>query len=428
MGVIKKLMWTFGLMLLTLASVGAVKYDKWFTKAEMRVDLSHSGDANSEYYFVESYKMQKQWAGRLTYLVDTSGYGDNFFEVYDSLSNTLIYSKGYNNLFNEWQSSEEAKTNNRTFEEVIRFPCPKETVLIKMFRRLKNRQLKQLHQFYLNPKSYRVNRGEAYVFKTERLLGKKEIAKAVDIAILAEGYTHNQMDKFRADAKKMMEALFKVEPFDAVKEYFNVWLVYAESEESGTDVFGDSIFKNTVLNTHFYTFNSERYLTTQSITKVYDVASLVPCDQVYVLVNTDKYGGGAIYNYYNLTSIDHPASVRVFIHEFGHGFAGLADEYVDREVAFSDLFDLSQEPWQANISTLVNPDKKWKDMLDKGTPMPTPITDAYKNKVGFYEGGGYVAKGVYRPWQNCEMRQLYQGFCPVCQKAILQMLWWNVDK
>ncbi len=418
------------LIALTLISstLIAQDYNKWFTDDVLRVDLTHAGDAKTEYYFTEQFSIESPWAGAKTKLIDTLAFGDNFFEVYDSISQTLIYSRGYNNLFNEWQAEPEAKQTNRSFEEVIRSPFPKKTVEIKIYRRLKTGKLTLLHNFYVNPKSYRLQKGQKYNFKTERLFGKLPINKAVDIVIMADGYTKEELALFKSDAQKLSEFLLNTEPFSEVKEKFNIWIVLSDSKESGTDIPGKDIWKNTVFDSHFYTFNSERYLTSQSIKKIHDVASLVPYDQVYVLVNTEKYGGGGVFNYYNLTSVHNALSPWVFIHEFGHGFVGLADEYSYGSINFDDVYSSKNEPWSPNISTLAKPDKKWKNKMDKDTPIPTPTTDEYKNKVGFYEGGGYVKKGIYRPFQECEMKTLKSGFCPVCKDAILKMVRFNIDE
>lgn len=418
------------LALLTQMGLNAenVNYTEWFTKEVMRIDLVHAGNAESEYYFTEEFFQENTWAGAYTKLIDKTGYGDNFFEVYDSTSQKLIYSRGYNNLFYEWQETAEAKLTNRSFEEVIRFPFPMKTVNVKLYRRLKNGALNLLHELFVNPKSYRINKGNKFDFKTDKIYGKLPSNQAVDVVLIAEGYTKEEMKIFLKDAKDLTEFLFKTKPFNQVKKQFNIWVVMSESEESGTDIPGQDIWKNTILNSHFYTFNSERYLTSQSIKRIHDIASLVPYDQVYILVNSDKYGGGGIFNYYNLTSTHHDMSPWVFIHEFGHGFAGLADEYYDSSTSFNDMYDLETEPWRPNITTMVDIDSKWKSKLEKDTPIPTPATEENKNKIGFYEGGGYVEKGIYRPYQSCEMKALQEGFCPICQDAILMMVLFNVDE
>jgi len=425
---LKKSFLSIGLVFIVLINSFAQNYSDWFSEDVLRVDLMHAGDSDNELYFTENYILEQHWAGAYTKLIDNTGYGDNFMEVYDSISQTLIYSRGYNNLFYEWQETAEAKNEKRSFEEVIRCPFPLKSVNIKLYRRQKDGELTQLLSFYVNPKSYRIQKDSKYNFNTEKIWGDLPTNKVVDVVLIAEGYTKDELSVFKDDAKKLSQFLLDTEPFSQVKDQFNFWIVLSESEESGTDIPGDNIWKNTVVNSHFYTFGSERYLTSQSIKTIHDIASLVPYDQVYVLVNSEKYGGGGIFNYYNLTSAHHPKTPWVFIHEFGHGFAGLADEYVYGENAFEDMYSTETEPWQPNISTMANIESKWKNKLDKDTPIPTPATEEFKDKIGFFEGGGYVEKGIFRSYQSCEMKALKEGFCPICQEAILMMVRFNVDE
>jgi hypothetical protein len=195
------------------------------------------------------------------------------------------------------------------------------------------------------------------------------------------------------------------------------------SEDAGADIPGAGIWKNTLVNSSFYTFDSERYLTTLDFWKVKDIAALAPYDQIYILVNTEKYGGGGIYNHYNLTSTGNQHSSTVFIHEFGHGFAGLGDEYYTSDVSYTDFYSPEIEPWEPNLTTLVNFSEKWENLLIPGTPVPTPESPEYINTTGVFEGGGYVAKGVYRPAVNCRMKSNNsEHFCQVCEKTIEQMI------
>jgi hypothetical protein len=155
-----------------------------------------------------------------------------------------------------------------------------------------------------------------------------------------------------------------------------------------------------------------------------ELTSNAPCDAIYVIVNTEKYGGGGIYNFYGLSMSDHATTPQVFVHEFGHSFAGLADEYFyETEESFIDMYNTAIEPWEPNITSLVDFEKKWKDMLDPGTPIPTPVVKNQAQVLGVYEGGGYMTKGIYRPVDNCRMRTNHAiGFCPVCQRAIERMI------
>jgi hypothetical protein len=231
------------------------------------------------------------------------------------------------------------------------------------------------------------------------------------------------MDKFKNDILRLTDSLFRVKPFSEYKAKFNIYAVLAPSAEAGADVPGMGIWVNTLVNSSFYTFDEDRYLTTLDYWKVRDVAALAPYDQIYVLVNTSKYGGGGVYNHYNLTSADNSLSPQVFIHEFGHGFAGLGDEYYTSSVAYSDFYPTDVEPWEPNLTTLVNFDTKWKSMLDPGTPVPTPAQAPYLRSAGVFEGGGYVAKGVYRSAVDCRMKSnVPDNFCRVCENAIEKMI------
>jgi hypothetical protein len=260
-------------------------------------------------------------------------------------------------------------------------------------------------------------------FTTKQISGKFPPHQSLDIALIPEGYTENEMEKFRQDAKRFMQYTFDIQPFTKYKDHINFIIIEAPSEQSGSDIPGKNIWRKTLINSHFYTFDIERYLTSPDVHSIRNLAACVPYDQIFILVNTNKYGGSGIFNSYNICVSDHSQAREVFTHEFGHGFAALADEYFDSEVAYENMYDFSVEIYNKNITTLVEFDKKWKDMLEKDTPIPTPTTDAYKNKIGVFEGGGYVSKGIYRPVWDCKMRSNSTNeFCPVCQRAIEELL------
>lgn len=302
-------------------------------------------------------------------------------------------------------------------------PYPKKKVKIELQKRNKQNQFLTLFSMPIDPTSYFISQEMPPKFNTKKIHDAGDSHKKLDVAIIAEGYTQETMDKFRNDAKRFTEHLFNTPPFDKHKDKINVWIVESVSLDNGTDIPGDSIWKKTAINSNFYTFDSERYLTTSDVKTLRDAAANVPYDQIYLLVNTEKYGGGGIFNFYSVCSSDNVHSPFVFVHEFGHAFAALADEYYTSQTSYNDFYDLTVEPYQANITTLVNFDAKWKNMLGKDVPVPTPATKKYKDKVGVFEGGGYVAKGIYRPAFNCIMKSSSaKGFCPVCQKAISRMI------
>ena len=233
------------------------------------------------------------------------------------------------------------------------------------------------------------------------------------------------MGTFLNDVKEANEALFAHEPFKEMRDRFNVIAVKSPSEESGTSEPSKGIWKKTALHSHFDTFYSDRYLTTLNLKDLHDWLAGTPYEHIIVLVNTEKYGGGGILNSYNLSMTHNKWFKPVVVHEFGHSFAGLADEYAYEEEAIP-MYPHDVEPWEPNITTLVNFSSKWKDMVKKGTKIPTPLSkkpEVAKTKVGVFEGAGYSTKGVYRGVQDCRMRiNDTPEFCPVCKRAITKLI------
>jgi len=400
-----------------------IDFDTYFQDKVLRFDYLHAGNANiSTYYFLQ-LKEQPFYGGTKTNLIDTFNFGEYRFLIFDSASNLLIYSRGFGTLFNEWQTTPEAQVLNKSFNEVLILPYPKKTIKLVIQERDKKLVFQQKFQMYINPENYFINADILPAYKVNKTVNNGDPSKMVDLVFLSEGYAASEMKKFNTDVAKFVETLFSYEPYKKMQKKFNIWAVEVPSVQSGTDIPGDNVWKNTAFNSTFYTFDSERYLTTSYLNLVHDAAACVPFDQIFILVNTSKYGGGGIYNYYNVTVSDHAAAQQVFIHELGHGFAALADEYYTSDVAYENYFDLNVEPFQANITTLVNFDSKWKNLLDKNTPIPTPDTPEFSGKTGVFEGGGYNAKGIYRPMQNCLMKSFStNAFCPVCTETIKKMI------
>ena len=254
------------------------------------------------------------------------------------------------------------------------------------------------------------------------MLQAADTTRCINIAFVAEGYTREEMPIYIEDVKKSIDALFSHEPFKSRKEVFNIIAVEPASEESGTSVPRKGIWKRTALGSHFDTFYTERYLTTLHLKRLHDVLAGLPYEHIIVLVNTEVYGGGGILNSYNLSAAHHAKTLPVVVHEFGHSFAGLADEYAyDNEPI--PMYPADIEPWEPNITTLKDFHGKWEQMISKKTPVPTPADKKYADAVGVYEGAGYSLNGVYRPMQDCRMRTNENPtFCPVCQKAINNLI------
>ncbi|MDA3781051.1 MAG: M64 family metallo-endopeptidase, partial [Bacteroidales bacterium] len=371
---------------------------------------------------LKQIKKEPFWGGNKNNLIEEFNYGNYKLEVFDTNGNE-IYSRGFCSLFEEWQTTDEAKKNNKSFYQTVTFPYPKHKVNIKISSRKWNGEFENIFNTTIDPQDYFINPELRLKFNYKKLVNNGSTEKKVDLAILAEGYTKTEMKKFEMDATKMVEFLFEQAPFDKMKNYFNIWLVYSESEESGTDIPGERVYKKTIMNSNFYTFDSERYLTSEDVQSVRDIAANVPYDQICIIVNTPKYGGGGIYNHYSIFSADHAISDKVFVHEFGHAFAGLGDEYYNSSTSYNDYYNLEIEPWQPNITTLTNFGNKWNDMINDTIPVPTPRIRKYKNTIGVFEGGGYMAKGIFSPAMDCRMKtNRAKSFCSVCQKAIADMI------
>ena len=400
-----------------------IEFNDFFEPHSLRFDYIQTASADTSFYALDQIKKEPYWGGSTTNLIDTFRYGTNMVEIYDSATNQLIYSRGYATLCFEWQKTAEAKHFFRSFEESIIIPYPKSTITLQISYRDKNNSFYKIFYYTINPANYFIHKEDYNQFNTKSLKKSAESNQAIDIVFLPDGYTQDEMAKFNMDAELFMKTMLSWSPFNKYNSKLNFWLVEVPSKESGTDVPGENIWVNTALNTSFYTFNSERYLTTTSMKLVKDAAGHVPYDQIVIIVNSGIYGGGGIYNFYSVFSADNESSEFVFCHEFGHAFASLADEYYDSETSYIEFYSPDVEPYQPNITTLVNFESKWKDLIDSNTPVPTPVEDEYKDKIGVFEGGGYVKKGIYRATYNSSMRSaVINNFGPVNERAIMQMI------
>ena len=400
-----------------------IVFDKWFTNKSLRIDYFLAGNSNTQNFYLDELKAEPYWSGSHTHTIDTLNLGAYMVEVRDKSTQKLLYSKGFCTLFQEWQTVAEAKTISRAFEQVTRIPYPKNEVTVTFKMREKSGVFVDLASLNIDPHSIYINHKQPDKHRVSKILNNGNHNEMLDIAFIAEGYTTDQMKKFRSDVKKISEYLCSQEPFSEHKSSINIWAIESPSEAQGPTNPGKNIWNKTAVGSSFYTFGIDRYLTTIKFRMVMDIAASAPTDIAYVLVNTKKYGGGGIYNHYNVVTSDHALTNEVFIHELGHGLAGLADEYYTSDVAYQDFYDLTVEPWEPNITTMVNFKAKWAGLISKHTPIPTPAKQEYSNTVGVYEGGGYMSKGIYRPFINCRMHgNDAERFCPVCQRAISMVL------
>lgn len=411
------------LLLLPLLAQAQLIFDDHFTDRTMRFDFILAGNSESTKVFPVSVNSEPFWGGSLQKLTDPFNYGNFRYEVFDAATGTLLYSKGFCTLYQEWQTTAEAKRIEKSFHEVATFPFPKNKVRFILSIRGRDGLFTRLYETEIDPASYFIINEKPDEALATRIYGSGDPHTSLDIAFLSEGYTKGEMEKFRADVKRMADILFMEAPFDKYRDRINIWAVEAPSQESGTDVPGEGIYVNTALNSSYYTFDVDRYLTTQDIGTVNDYAAAAPHDQIVVLINSPRYGGGGVYNYYSAVTSDHKLTPQVFTHEFGHGFAGLADEYYSSEVAYEEFYPLDVEPWEPNITTMVNFESKWKELIARSVPVPTPNTKKYTGVTGLFEGGGYSAKGIFRPSFDCRMKSNEaESFCEVCQRAIESMI------
>ena len=413
------------LLLLTLIPALAwSQFDHYFEPASLRIDYTLTGNEKSTAFALKEMIREPYWSGSKTNLIDHLEFGNYIVKVYEKGTDHLLFSKGYQNLYGEWQTTEEAKQTTKTFDESVIVPFPKVPVEVALCHKNWEGQLIEGLRLTVNPNDYFIRAADNLNLPIyDAWIGNPDVTKAVDIVILPEGYTQQEMGKFVKDCDFFVHSLFDYAPYNRYQQSFNVRGVMAPSQESGCTEPGDRVYKNTVMHFSFWTFDSERYCMSTDNRDIRDLAGQVPYDQIYILINSEKYGGGGIYNFYCSSAAGNSFSGDIIIHEFGHGFAGLADEYYDDTTTYGEMYNLNLEPWEPNITTLVDFDSKWNDMLDRKTPVPTPREKKYEHTIGVYEGGGYEPKGVYSPHLDCLMKT-FKGheFCPVCQRAIERMI------
>ena len=412
-------------ILLSLVSVAVfAQFDKYFENRTMRVDYYHAGDSKNDYYYIDEVIAESFWGGSLVNLIDDTNFGKYLVKVLDKASGTLIYSRSYSTLFGEWQTVDEARTVQKSFSESVVFPYPKAAVTVVFCTKaFETGKYVEKYRYDINPDDVcLIKHDNRHKYPVYEVLKGGDANRKVDIVIVPDGYTAAQMSQFKKDCEKFKNEFFKYEPYTSHKDDFNIHAVLAPSQESGVDEPCKGVWKNTIVSCSYWSLGSERYLMTTDNKTLRDVAANAPYDQIYILVNSTKYGGGGIFNWYCTGVNSNKMAGKIIVHEFGHGFAGLGDEYVGGS-EYNDFYNLKLEPADPNVTTLVDFDSKWKDMVLQGTPIPTPATAEYKDKVGVYEGAGYMSNGLYRPMQDCLMNHFQcDAFCPVCQRAIVKMI------
>ena len=456
----------FFAFLFTAEASAQVDFGRYFTDRTMRVDYFHTGAKDKDQYSLDKVYAEGPWPGSTTNLVDTLNLGEFLARVYDLKSGMLLYSRGFSALFNEWQTTDEALRGAwKTVSETVRFPFPKRPVQFTISRRDKYSVFHELFSAAIDPNdpTQVVTEKRAPAAEILTLMDNGDIHKKVDILILGDGYTSDDMEKFKKDAKHFNDVMFATSPFKERAKDFNVRAVCAASLESGIDVPDKNVWKNTALGTMYNTFGSARYVLTEANRELRDIAGAAPYDFITILLNDSRYGGGGIYQLYTTTyTIEKNDGQEwqrdyVYVHEFGHSFGGLGDEYYSSSTGYNDFYPAGVEPWEPNVTRLLNGDLKWQSAVSPGLAIPTdwgkaaydtlgaelgkldrlakdyygkrdPIRkkqqEIIKNpqligKVGAFEGAGYMPNGLYRPSLDCRMFSLsLVDFDPVCRAAI----------
>lgn len=419
-----KLRLTFIACLLSAGCAYAQNFPDYFADKTLRVDYIFTGDAHKQSICLDELACLPTWAGRHHRLSELPLQGNGQIVMRDLATKQSIYQTSFSSLFQEWLETDEAKEVTKGFENTYLLPYPTQPVEIEITLRDAKHQVRASMKHIVKPDDILIHKkGLTHVTPHKYLLKSGSEENCIDVAILAEGYTPTEMETFYKDADIACEALFAHEPFKSMKARFNMVAVASPSSDSGVSAPKQGEWKRTAFGSHFDTFYSDRYLTTSRVKAINDALAGIPYEHIIILANTEQYGGGGIYNAFTLTTAHHPKFRPVVVHEFGHSFGGLADEYFYDEDVMNGIYPLNIEPWEQNISTRVNFSSKWEDMLQKGTPVPTPVADKAKYPVGVYEGGGYSSKGIYRPVFDCRMRtNEYPTFCPVCQRAVKRVI------
>ena len=415
---------------LTLMLVGVIttgSYDEVFTSEALRVDYYHGGVADQEDVALDRVVREPTWAGSRTQLLDPFEYGKYRVLLYDPEDGRLLYSRGYATLFGEWQTTEGAGAGSRrVFHESVRVPCPRRPVRLVLESRDRAWRFQPIFEQRLDPHAHTVERSRDHrAFEVSSLQERGDPAVKVDLLFLGEGYTRAQLPKLRRDARRYTEALFSWEPFASRRDDFNVRVIESVSAEPGVDEPRKGVFRDTLYSYTFNTFDTARYLNSLDNRTIRDVAAHAPYDALVIIVNTARYGGAGIYNFYSVHVADNEYDEYVAVHEFGHHFAALADEYFSSSVAYSEFYPRGVEPWEPNITASADPvGLKWAELLTAGVPTPTPADEPrWRDAVGAFEGAGYAAKGLFRPQRDCKMKsKAAVPFCAVCRRAVDAMI------
>ncbi len=386
-------------------------FEECFSDSTLRLDYVFGGTAKAPVILEHGQSKLPGWHGRRAHLAEVPFDGSGQINVIDETSGDTIYRHPFSSLFQEFLSTDEAATHSQAFENTYLVPLPRHAAVIDVALYDNHRDVIAHLRHRHDPGDPNVRVGaQGLPTPHVTLQEAADSTRAIHVAIVAEGYTQAQMPAFYTKAREVIDALASHEPFKSNFDRFTFTAVGAPSEQSGASDPLAGTWRATALGSHFNTFYSDRYLTVPEVFRLHDLLEGIPYEHIIIVANTEKYGGGGIYNSYTMVSANDPNFRPVVVHEFGHSFGGLADEYFYDGDVMEDSYPLDVEPWEPNITTQVDFPSKWEDMMDQ-------------DGVGLFEGGGYTSKGVYRPADNCRMRtNTHPGFCPVCQRAILRVI------
>ncbi|MFL6194791.1 MAG: M64 family metallopeptidase [Thermoanaerobaculia bacterium] len=459
-------------LVLTLAAFAPAsgfdaRFDSRFTGRAMRFDYFHGGTAKEEHVSLGGLRLEGDWPGSRVHLLDDSNLGKYLFEVIDPATNQVVWSRGFSSIYGEWETTGEAGAGTwRTFRESMRFPEPRGKAQLVIKKRGADGAFREIFSTLADPASRAVDRSPVIsTGKVWTVFESGPPAVKVDLLLLGDGYSASESEKFHADVKRLTEALFAAEPFKSHRGDFNVRAVDLPAPASGVTDPRTGAWRKTPLGLTYNAFDSERYVLTFEDQAVREAAAQAPYDTLILLANGRKYGGGGIYNLWNTAAVDSAESAYLVVHEFGHSFAGLGDEYYTSQVAYETFNPPGSEPWEPNVTALLDAkDFKWKDLVSPGTPLPTPWNqepfdktmlafektrrelreknapeeqmealfrevretttpmlrgEKYFGKTGAFQGASYEAKGLYRPEVDCIMfSRNPKAFCAVCARAI----------
>ncbi len=449
-------------LLITQNSVGA-------SSSTMRIDFYHTGNSETEIFSLDRVVLETlPFSGNLNQPIDKTLRGKYLFEIVDPESGDVAWSRSFSSIYGEWETTGEARQMNRTFHESLRFPAQEGEFEVVLKKRSEQNRFTEIWRMRIDPNDYLVHReSAAYAEHVVAIEYNGDPATKVDLLLLGDGYTADAQDAFLEKARELTEELFATSPFMERRSDFNLWALAPPADQSGVSRPSTNFYRDSPVGATYDAFRSERYVLTNNNKDWRRIASSVPYDFVEILTNSDTYGGGGIYGLYSTAAANSEWASYLFIHEFGHHFAGLADEYYTSSVAYESPAEIV-EPHQPNVTALLDPENlKWKHLVEADTPLPTPWPkDAYeehslayqarranmrkesvpesevnklfrdnqefveemfskaphRDAIGAFEGGKYQAEGYYRSELNCIMFTRTTDLCSVCAAAIEQVI------